>query len=331
MFLPIKRMARFTFKKIAKTILERYNENCLDIFQNPTIGSTPWVKEKANLVVEAIAHDNLNKISFSSPLIVTISVTNKCESNCATCYAAATPAGDRFIDFESLKLIAQSRAPYIGLTGGDPLLHPEINKIVEYFVNADKGVFIAVASNTRKARELAERYGKRITFLLSAFGDDLEGNDRLKFNGHHKTLMSLAQTIVASGGRIILNKVVSDMLPNEAVVDRSNINQNIILSSFHLIPTGRMKASACSTPPPREKAPKGWRLRMMESLYPELLGASCGANFWTMHVAADGTVHPCFAIINAGKKILLCEEGFDSSWNAVREHNGDINFQCVAE
>jgi 2-iminoacetate synthase ThiH len=68
------------------------------------------------------------------PGVVSLSVTNKCNYKCNYCYNSSSPIKNNFLD-EPIIVLEQLKkmgVKIIELTGGEPLLHPEITKIIEY-------------------------------------------------------------------------------------------------------------------------------------------------------------------------------------------------------
>ncbi len=67
------------------------------------------------------------------PLMFFISVTNECNLNCTGCCALKGPVS-HFLSYELLDRIvsgAQARGTHLfGLVGGEPLLHPDLLRLV---------------------------------------------------------------------------------------------------------------------------------------------------------------------------------------------------------
>lgn len=73
---------------------------------------------------------------------VTWAVTSACNLNCRHCFAAkdANRSADRFTMEEAKKLIGEMKAcgvHEVDLTGGEPLMHPELDKIIEELSRSD--------------------------------------------------------------------------------------------------------------------------------------------------------------------------------------------------
>ena len=77
---------------------------------------------------------NNKRFFFSSPAYIDLSVTNACNLNCLYCYAEAGPNNNIYMPYETVKKlldeIEESGVSYIRIAGGEPLVHPEINKIL---------------------------------------------------------------------------------------------------------------------------------------------------------------------------------------------------------
>ncbi|HNQ96901.1 MAG TPA: radical SAM protein [Treponemataceae bacterium] len=83
------------------------------------------------------------------PVSNRIEITNACNFTCNLCYAGASPNKNSFISLEKIARISEylrrEKRTDIGLTGGEPTLHPELLKIVSIFKKA--GHIISLYSN----------------------------------------------------------------------------------------------------------------------------------------------------------------------------------------
>ena len=71
---------------------------------------------------------------LSAPTLVDFQITNKCHLDCPHCYASSTSAGQHgaLADIEmALGQIAEVGAFQVAIGGGEPLLHPDIGRILE--------------------------------------------------------------------------------------------------------------------------------------------------------------------------------------------------------
>lgn len=83
------------------------------------------------------------------PISSRIEITNACNFYCNLCYANSGPNKNSFISLEKTKRISEylrsEKRNDIGLTGGEPTLHPQLMEIISIFKNA--GHKISLYSN----------------------------------------------------------------------------------------------------------------------------------------------------------------------------------------
>ena len=69
-----------------------------------------------------------------SPLYVGFKITEKCNQNCKHCWAGKSKVTKSYDDIcLAMEKIATYKIMHFTITGGDPLLHPEIYKIIDLF------------------------------------------------------------------------------------------------------------------------------------------------------------------------------------------------------
>ena len=120
-------------------IFKRKIEPLLDKLTRSVVDST---------IVKAQIEDELlsgwKKVLFSQHekgMLLTITTTNKCTLKCNHCFEEAGPENNLFLDKnridklaeESIDLFKQYSSKEIRITGGDPLLHPDIYQIIDSF------------------------------------------------------------------------------------------------------------------------------------------------------------------------------------------------------
>ena len=74
---------------------------------------------------------------------VAFNITRRCNKSCDYCYLKLA---NRSLSLESIQEIVESKKPNtVTITGGEPLMHPEIKDILEFL--ADQGNHIHLLSN----------------------------------------------------------------------------------------------------------------------------------------------------------------------------------------
>lgn len=83
------------------------------------------------------------------PLVINLYITGKCNSKCAYCYVEIDKEPEREFSFHKWKVLIDDLydrgTRMISLVGGEPLLHPDIDALVEYIVS--KNIFLNLTTN----------------------------------------------------------------------------------------------------------------------------------------------------------------------------------------
>ncbi|MBP7653758.1 radical SAM protein [Candidatus Dependentiae bacterium] len=131
------------------------------------------------------------------PFYVNLVINSSCNLNCSYCfgkYAHRPPRNITFDDFKELTdLLIKKGIKYILIQGGEPLLHPELGKMIKYLY--DKKIITALVTNgslPEKIRKIPELdLMDNICFSLDG---NREGNDRVRGKGSFdKVLESIAE------------------------------------------------------------------------------------------------------------------------------------------
>ncbi|MDR4505574.1 MAG: adenosyl-hopene transferase HpnH [Candidatus Scalindua sp.] len=101
-----------------------------------------------------------NKFSFVKrfPLVLMLEITHKCNLACEGCgrIREFKDTMDRMMSFEDcMSVVEECRSPVITITGGEPLLHPDIDKIVQGVLSKKRHIYlctngITLADSLRK-------------------------------------------------------------------------------------------------------------------------------------------------------------------------------------
>jgi 12,18-didecarboxysiroheme deacetylase len=147
--------------------------------------------------------------------VVVWNVTNRCNLKCLHCYAHATPAAapDELTTAEGLALLddlAALGAPVVLFSGGEPLLRPDLTRLIRHAVG--RGMRAVISTNgtlitPRKAEELK-------TLGLSYVGISLDGlrkvNDRFrKVAGAFDLALAGVRNCLAAGLKVGLRFTIN--------------------------------------------------------------------------------------------------------------------------
>jgi AdoMet-dependent heme synthase len=188
------------------------------------------------------------KILKNDLRMVAWEVTRSCNLNCAHCRAAANcgPYNDELLTkkcFQLLDEIAAFARPVIILTGGEPLLRPDIYDIAAYGTN--KGLRMVLASNgtiidAKAARNLIAGGIKRVS--VSIDGKDAQSHDA--FRGEVEAFagaLSGIEALKSAGMEFQINTTVTTANLNQ-IKDILDLAVSLGAAAHHiflLVPTGR--------------------------------------------------------------------------------------------
>lgn len=165
---------------------------------------------------------SIKSTKVAYPSTIMLELTNHCNLACTTCpreydFGKAMDKGNMNIEFAK-KIIDETwfYLDSIGLTGmGETFLYKEIEEIVNYIKNKNKGIIVSISTNAvlpnfiEKASKLL---GKIDTIQISIDGID-EIYEKIRIKSDFKTLdsnlRSLSKLASNSGTDIMLNMVVT--------------------------------------------------------------------------------------------------------------------------
>lgn len=112
------------------------------------------------------------------PRIISLELSNNCNYFCGHCYKSACQKNRQFLglaQIDELCNIFSGKAQLIHLTGGEPLLHPDINTIIYKLV--ESGFIINITTNG----SAYERLTKKALSLVNNFQVSLYGYDATSY------------------------------------------------------------------------------------------------------------------------------------------------------
>ncbi len=177
---------------------------------------------KSLKIVEKFCKDNriplsrdfikINEFYAKIPLqTIQLEITNKCNLRCKHCYLGEYEENIDYIMVESL--ISQAKDMGVvnfDITGGEPLLYPEIEKILSKIL--EMGMKIVVFTNAvrlpQKVKLLIDKY-YGIQFKISLDGWDAESHDYIRGRGTYKKTIENIKTIKNSNVPVSINVVLN--------------------------------------------------------------------------------------------------------------------------
>ncbi len=186
-----------------------------------------------------------------APRIVIWEMTRACALACEHCRAVAIPFRDplELHTDEALALVDQvceCGQPIFVLTGGDPLMRPDIYRIVEYAANHGLRVATSPSATGRLTRSALERLvtaGCR-SISLSIDGPDAASHDAFRHvKGVFERTVAAAKTAVEIGLALQINTTIArhnyrSIKEMAALLPQLGAT---LWSLFFLVPTGRAK------------------------------------------------------------------------------------------
>lgn len=124
---------------VVKNICDKYDENYDDILNSliNMINTYPWLNlsgEPKKFKPEILGDGNTQY-----PMKIIIELTDFCNYYCKHCYNDSNNKNNTFIDSNKLIKVFEGLrnkgVTFIELMGGEPLTHPDIDKIVDFFCN----------------------------------------------------------------------------------------------------------------------------------------------------------------------------------------------------
>ena len=145
----------------------------------------------------------LQTIDYSGPEIASIALTDKCNLKCTYCYGNYTPENLNTLSYEKLKELfkelSQSGTSVVELTGGEPLMHPEFSRILNFACDCFN--FVTVMTNgvlfTEEIFEILSKHKGKTSVRISIDGmsEDSCSLIRKTKNSCKKTLRNLEEMV----------------------------------------------------------------------------------------------------------------------------------------
>lgn len=216
-------------------------------------------------VTERRAHDGrLIDANFDlAPFTIAWELTRACAFACKHCRAEAQPQRDanELSTEEAFRLVDQIREfgdPILVITGGDPMMRPDLYDILGYAVQRGLRTSLTPTTTrlvTRKALARVKEVGVR-RVAVSLDGPTAEVHDAFRgFSGSFEIATRIIKNVAEAGLSLQINTTVSrfnvQLLDQMAeLVGHSNVVQ---WSLFFLVPTGRANAADMISPEEHEQ------------------------------------------------------------------------------
>lgn len=282
----------------------------------------------------------------TSPISIHIAVTNKCNFNCWHCSNVNRKKKDGITTKQMIKLIKDLQdmgVAIIGLTGGEPLLRKDIEKIVSSI--DDRSISILFTTGQTLTLEKAKKLKKAGLFMAGISLDHYEKDyvDKKRgYKGAFETALNAVKNCKKAGLYTMIQIVVrKDLFDNncEKIWKMLDFAKRIGVHEIRLLEpicTGRLIHAAGSillTDKEREKLREIHKKANWSGRYPkvstfaqieskEMFG--CGAGSQHSYIDAQGNLYPCdFVPLSFGN---IKEESIKRLW---AEMNKTLGKPCV--
>jgi MoaA/NifB/PqqE/SkfB family radical SAM enzyme len=340
--------------------------NTLSLLDNTLLRDVPneALVEAMRVVAEAVISTPYGEpLKYPTPLLITIGASLFCPHACTNCYSRSGAVGDRARDAsgEIFERVAASRAPFVMISGGEPLSLPDINKRLKLLLDAGKFVYVATNSAiTPITSEIAD-HPSRLFVFLSIWGTR-DAHDKVRGKKSYERLeRNLAQlNNLGSDGRLLLVLNDEDLAMFDGVeelVKRHRVRTIIVSRKFSV---GRLDGASLKITPeltqriegraaalsryvkhvyldiPELRVNQGLRSSHLRRLLGIPVSVECGAGNWMMHLDSEGMAFPCYTF--EGRKDLGVDPNLQiaGQWALVRQVRARVpaaaaTYACIGE
>lgn len=140
----------------------------------------------SNLIKAGIIEQNVQKLNDTNVESLMIAITNKCNLQCLHCGFEAGPNEEKGIETDIIKklIIENKFLKEITLTGGEPLLHPDFEELIDVLQNEFKGKKILMTNGTLINNYNIKKIGTVFNSIsISIDGATRETCDKIRGNG----------------------------------------------------------------------------------------------------------------------------------------------------
>lgn len=306
------------------------------IFQGDSIESINEQQKGFNRETQKFENRDITKILVENlseiPEIMNINLelTDQCNEKCVHCYNGH-PTESNFLHYETfikiLEELKRERVNQITLTGGEPLLHPNIKEILELcFYN--KMSITLLTNGLLVDSEMIDLF-KRINISMiqiSLYSMNSEIHDRVtRIQGSHTKTMNAIKELRNRDINISLSSPLIQDYNLESKVELENwANQNGIIINFNQDIMDKIEKEFLT----------GDIKHSLKNFANSAKQMNCSAGYTTLFIAANGEIYPCIALKNLyslGNSIStsLHEVWRNTRMSSIRNFNTKENIQSL--
>src|SRR5665213_430758 len=147
------------------------------------------------------------------PLVLMLEPLFRCKLACAACGKIQYPAHVLKMDLspeQCFKAVDECDAPMVSIPGGEPLMHPEIDKIVEGLVARKKYIYLCTNALLLKEKIHLFKPSKYLTFSVHVDGQKEHHDFSVCREGGYEIAIRGIRAAIARGFRVTTNTTLFD-------------------------------------------------------------------------------------------------------------------------
>ena len=154
------------------------------------------------------------------PLVLMLEPLFRCNLACAGCGKIQYPAHilkKNLSPEECFKAVDECGAPMVSIPGGEPLMHPEIDKIVEGLVARKKYIYLCTNALLLKEKLSLFKPSKYLTFSVHLDGQREHHDFSVCREGGYEIAVDAVREAVQAGFRVTTNSTLFDGVDPQSV------------------------------------------------------------------------------------------------------------------
>ncbi len=251
---------------------------------------------------------------------VSLIVTTRCNLSCKYCYYSYNSKkyikSENFISFQQIKslfctLPSDRKLKEVVLTGGEPFLHSEIYKIIDFFDTYTDGV--TVLTNGTLLDDAKVLWLKKRNIKLNISIDSLSVDYSDTIRGNHNRLMKVLDNLSKNNYKgvtlcpTLTSENIEDVIKLREYADLNgfniaigfvDLNKDNSLSLYNLASEAKNQLTRILEKKITNKYQRDFAVQVIKSLLEDseskVLLPSCSSALSNIVINADGNIYPCF-------------------------------------
>ncbi|WP_322899940.1 radical SAM protein [Enterococcus faecalis] len=291
-------------------LVQKFVEDFLNYSKK--VGDVTYIDRKSEVEVKC-----LGSKKYWIPITVSLELTYKCPLFCEHCYRECSLKRKEVISLELVKKIAQEMSNlgilYLQITGGDPLYHPDFEKIIEIFVS--KGIVITILTSGYYKNDSIFDFFEKVKGNIAGVQISIDGlkethNEiRGKSNSYDKSILFIKKLVsmdynIDVATTIIEQEKAEIFLLSEKLKKLGVKRHRLSI----LFDAGRSVQNGYSSNKNKKLIVEEWLqdlnnklgdnkfLVQLEEDHHSMANSHCGAGYKLIRIDPSGQIHPCLMI-----------------------------------